>query len=166
MYASDINYYFYNAQNPKNPIKVPSSNVGSAKNTHFNKAKQSMILIHGGNSTGPLISTVRDTIFSKAKIDLNLIALDWAPLQQRNVTFTACLPIFAKMVQNFLNIMQKDFGLKLKDLTIVGHSYAGKILGAIGPQMNGQIQNLVVLEGDSVAKTAAKYVEVNICDIF
>lgn len=165
MYSSDINYYFYNMKNPKNPIKVPTSNLNAIKTTHYNKAKPTIILIHGGggNSTGALITTVRDTVFLKAKKDINIIALDWAPLQKRydKVTYKACLPIFARMVNTFLNKMG-TFGLKLSDLTVAGHSLAGKIMGAIGPQMKGQIQYFVVLEGDSVAKNAAKYVEVYI----
>lgn len=162
VHASDLNYYFYNTQNPKAPIKVPTSNPGAIKNTHFNKARKTILLVHGagGNSSGALITTVRDTVF-RAKMDLNIIALDWGPIVNgcTNYGFLPVLPQLGQMVASFLNSL-KSYGLNYGDLTIAGHSVAGKFLGKIGDATKGQVSQMVVLEADSVEKNHARFVQV------
>lgn len=159
----DIVYYFYSLQNPNYPIEVPSINTSAINNTYFNASQKSLILVHGGggNSFGPLTKTTKDTLFN-ASIDINVIALDWSSILKRynKQTYRYCLTQFGKIVADFLNVMVDEYGLRYSDLTISGHSLAGRILGAIGLTLKGVVHSMVALDSDSIPPEAANFVQV------
>lgn len=139
------------------------------KKTHFSKSKQTIFFVHGsgGNSSGPLVQTTRAAIV-KAKIDMNIIGVDWRHFQLRNnqTNIYNCAKLFGKVVSSFLETMAKNDGLDYSNLIVVGHSIAGTFTSQIGYNLKGQIKNMIGLETCSGQK-AAKFVEVCIsCNIF
>lgn len=134
------------------------------KKTHFNKSKQTIFFVHGsgGNSSGPLVQTTRAAIV-KAKIDMNIIGVDWRAFQLRNnhTNIYNCAKLFGKVAAGFLSNMNKSFGLNYSNLIIVGHSIAGTFTSQIGYNLKGQVKHMVGLETCS-GKKAAKFVEVGL----
>lgn len=153
---------FYNIQNPTTPIIVPSNNFTTIKNTHFNKARETLVLIHGsgGDSSGPLVKNVTAAI-AKAKIDVNVIGVEWRKYQLRNPDVRNCSKLFAKVVGTMLEDLQKNHGLQYSNLVIVGHSIAGGFCGEISVYLKNQVAKIVGLE-TCCTKDRAKFVEVNI----
>lgn len=72
----DLTYYFFNIQNADKPVEVKSDKTDTIKNSHFDGAKETLLLIHGWANTGlgELTQEVKDVAF-KAKIDINVIGL-------------------------------------------------------------------------------------------
>lgn len=159
---ADIEYLFHNLQNPTTPIIVPSNNFATVRNTHFNKAKTTLLLVHGsgGNSSGPLVQKVRAAVV-KAKLDINVIGVEWQQFQLRNskIDVRNCAQLFGNIVGNFIKAMMKDFGLSLDNLVIVGHSIAGAFCAEIGSAIGNKTRAIVGLETCS-RKDRAKFVEV------
>lgn len=159
-----MTYYFYSLQNPNTPIEVKSDKVDAMKNTHFDSAKDTIILIHGyGDSAqGLLVKTVKNDIVA-AKRDLNIIGLDWSPIWKNNPSkdfFTKNAQKAGKFIAEFLAVLAKEYRLKYSALTIVGHSAGGPISGAIGASLNGEVKNIVGLDTSGIKKSDAKFVEV------
>lgn len=161
-----MTYYFYSLQNPNNPVEVKSDKVDTMKNTHFESSKDTMILIHGyGDSAqGLLVKTVKNDILD-AKRDINIVGLDWSPIWKNNPSkdfFTKNAHLAGKFIAEFLEVLVKNYGLKLSKLTIVGHSAGGPISGAIGASLNGEVKNIVGLDTRGINKTDAQFVEVGL----
>lgn len=102
--AADIVYYFFNIQNPVKGIGVPAKNPAAIKNTHFNKNKETMVLVHGsGGNTSGLLTTATTKAISDSKIDMNVIAVDG--IKCRNITTT----IRSMNVRRALDWLSVDF---------------------------------------------------------
>lgn len=168
---TDLTYVFYNLKNPKVPILVPQKNPAAIKNTHFDKTKETIFLVHGsgGNNSGLLITATRDSIFGE-QLDMNVIAVDWFQVQVHNRNLTNktkraiydCAEGFGKNVGGFLNDMVKSNGLNPSKLTVVGHSIAGAFCRAIVPYVKGKIKAMVGLETAGIRPADAEYTEVKI----
>lgn len=157
-------YLFYSLQNPNNPIIIPSNKPDEVSKTHFSRSKETIFFVHGsgGNSSGPLVQTVTRVI-TKAKMDVNIIGVDWRKFQLRNkeTNIYNCSKLFGKIVGDFLKEMAKKFGLDYSKLVMVGHSIAGTFCNDIGYNINGQAKSIVGLETCSF-KNTAKFVEVSV----
>lgn len=160
---ADIVYYFFNTQNPVSGIGVPAKNPAAIKNTHFDKNKDTIILVHGGggNTTGLLITATRNAIFN-GKIDMNVIAVDWYNVQLHNDynKIYDCTAGFGQVVGGFFNTMISSQGLNTGTLTIVGHSIAGKFCAALSENLKGKVKYMVGLETGGIGTNHANYVEV------
>lgn len=117
-------------------------------------------MVHGSGTWVPLITKVRNAIV-KAKIDMNIIGVNWMGFQGRNkkVNVHNCSKLFGNLVGDFLKDMQKRHGLDFSTLTIVGHSIAGGFCGNIGLSIGSQARSIYGLEACSY-KNTAKYVQV------
>lgn len=104
----DIKYLFYSLKNPKTPIIVPSNNFAAIKNTHFDKSKETIVLVHGsgGNTSSPLVQNVTATI-AKARMDVNVIAVEWQKFQLHNTDVRNCAKLFGTIVGSLLEAMNK-----------------------------------------------------------
>lgn len=164
MKPADIIYYFYSLKNPAAGIGVPQTNPAAIKHTYFDSSKETIILIHGGggNSTGLLVTATRNAIVN-AKIDMNIIGLDWYQVQLHNnySQIYDCTTGFGQVVGSFLGTLIKSYGLKTSKLTIVGHSIAGAFCAAIIPHI-GKVKHMVGLETGHIGTEHANYVQVNI----
>lgn len=160
--ASDVVYLFYNLKNPSNPIIIPSNRPDEVSKTHFDKSKETILLLHGGggNSSGPLVQKCRTALFN-AKKDVNVIGIDWQPFQNRNkgINIYDCGKMFGANIGNFLKEMSKKFGLQFSRLSLVGHSIGGGVIGDIGVGIDGQARSIVSLEACTY-KDRAKHVQV------
>lgn len=157
---TDIEYLFYSLRNPERPISIASNRPDLVRNTHFNKARDTILLVHGSGSGDALINKTRAAIV-RAKIDVNIIGINWQPFQQRNrnINIYNCSKMFGKIVGDFLKDMQKSNGLNFGTLNIVGHSIAGAFTADIGLNINSQARSIFGLETCSY-KNTAKFVEV------
>lgn len=162
-FSTDVQYLFYNIQNPENPIILPRNDASLVKRTHFNKAKDTFLLVHGsgGNSSGPLVQKIKSAV-ARAKMDVNLIGLDWLRFGNRNskLGIYNCSKLLGRMVGDFLKEMAKEDGLQFSRLTMIAHSVAGAITADIGYNLNKQARSTIGLETCSY-KDSAKFVEVN-----
>lgn len=158
---SDIKYFFYSLQNPENATIIISNRPDLVKTTHFSKSKDTILLVHGSGTSDPLFNKVRDAIV-KAKIDMNIIGVQWQGFQGRNreINVRNCSKMFGKVVGDFLKDMKKDDGLNFSTITIVGHSIAGGFCGDIGLNINSEARTIYGLETCS-RKNTAKFVEVS-----
>lgn len=162
----DIKYLFYNIQNPATPIIVPSNKFNTIKNTHFNKLKPTLFLVHGGggNTSGPLTQQVRAYTVAK-KIDINLIAVDWLGFQntwtKRNISdFYSCAPLFAKVVSGFIKELVSNHGLNYNDLAMAGHSIASRFCYETLRDLPKPIKHFMGLESCVVYQMNTKFTEV------
>lgn len=163
MTIKDIAYYFYNLQNAEIPVEVLSNDTKAIKNTHFDGSKETMILVHGGGDSakGLLVKTVKNSILG-AKIDMNVIGLDWSLIQKHNTgkNVYACAKRAGEIIADFLDVLVKDHGLKFSKLSFVGHSAAGPFCAAVGSTLKGELKTIVGLDTSGIRKEDAKFVEV------
>lgn len=160
---SDISYLFYSLKNPDKPDLIPSDKFDGIKNAHFDASKETIFLVHGGggNTSGPLVLEVKAAMV-KAKLDINVVAVDWRAFQNRNkaINVYTCADLFGILVAKFLTALAKDRGLKYSKTTMVGHSIAGRFMTNIGAQLKGELRAMIGLETCVMNKKDAKFVEV------
>lgn len=159
---TDIIYQFYSLQNPQESqsINITSNRPDLVKTTHFNKGKETILLVPGSGTQIPLIQKVRQAVVD-AKLDVNVIGVNWLGFQKTNraIDVHNCSKWFGDIVGGFLKDMQKNNGLNFNNLIIVGHSIAGGFCGNIGLSIGSQAKAIYGLETCSY-KNTAKFVQV------
>lgn len=102
----------------------------------------------------------------KAKLDVNLIGVEWQRFQLRNnnTDIYNCTKLFGSIVGKLLKAMMKSFGLNLDNLVMVGHSIAGGFCAEVGSAVDSKAGAIIGLESCSY-KDRAKFVQVCISDI-
>lgn len=102
----------------------------------------------------------------KAKLDVNLIGVEWQRLQLRNskIDIYNCTKLFGSVVGKLLEAMIKSFGLNLDNLVMVGHSIAGGFCAEVGTAVGNKAAAIIGLESCSY-KDRAKFVQVCIANI-
>lgn len=161
---ADINYLFYNIQNPIKPISVPSNKFDVISSTHFNKLKPTLVLVHGGGKNNSLTELVRAATVGK-NTDINLISVDWLGFQntwkKRNITnHYDCAPLFGKVMSGFLIEMVTKHGLNYNTLSMTGHSLASKFCFQVLKNLPRPIKHFVGLESCAVAGMNTNFTEV------
>lgn len=96
---------------------------------------------------------------AKAKIDVNVIGVEWQKFQLRNTEVRNCAKLFGTIVGKLLEDMNKNQGLQYSNLVIVGHSIAGAFCGEVGTYLKNQVAKIVGLE-TCCSSSMAKFVEV------
>lgn len=127
----DVHFELFTPKNPKEAQIIQSQNASELKSTNFNKNLPTRLMIHGWYSQGVLTSQFADAYFEKGQHNLNFIAVNWQKGSDvRNyIVARRRVEMVAEFVAKFVDFLVESGGLKLKDLTIIGHSLGAHISG-------------------------------------
>lgn len=161
-----MTYIFYSIDNVNKDVEVKSNNINAVKNTKFNGAKPTLIIIHGyyGNGRTSFTTGVVKAMAS-GHHDWNLISLDWEPIWKNNDmnVVISTTPTIGQYIATFLKELSSKFSLNISKLQIVGHSYGGYIAAKAGSALGGQLEAVIGLDPyPGLAPSDAKRVEVSI----
>nr|CAD7586062.1 unnamed protein product [Timema genevievae] len=138
---SDVTFLLYTRQNPSNPTTIQTGVASSLGN--FNANRQTKFVIHGWNSNGNSMATVRNG-YVNSGLDLNIIVVDWqGPANQgyaQSMTNTRAVGVF---VANHINWLVSR-GLSLNNINIVGFSLGAHVAGIAGHNVHGTVGRITV----------------------
>nr|CAD7417057.1 unnamed protein product [Timema poppensis] len=133
---SDVTFLLYTRQNPSNPTTIQTGVASSLGN--FNANRQTKFVIHGWNSNGNSMATVRNG-YVNSGLDVNIIVVDWQrPANQgyaQSMTNTRGVGVF---VANHINWLVSR-GLNLNNINIVGFSLGAHVAGIAGHNVHGTV---------------------------
>lgn len=118
----NVLFELFTPLNPDEPQIITHSNETSLRQSNFNPAYPTRILIHGWNSRGSLTPRFAEAYFKKAQHKLNFIAVNWQhgavtlnyPGARRRVNRVG------PYVGQFIDFLVERGNLNLKDLVIIG----------------------------------------------
>lgn len=143
-----IKFYLYTNDNPdiyqKITYTIPSINASK-----FDSRNPTRITIHGWRSSKEehVNTGVRHASFSKGKY--NMIAVDWG--RARSIDYASsvlAVPTVGKKIAKLVRFLFINYGLKLKDVEIIGHSLGAHVAGYAGKNLKdiGQVHRIVGLD--------------------
>lgn len=130
------------------------------RTSNFDPTRLTKIIIHGyadGASEiqiGTWIVEMRDAYLSMA--DVNIVAVDYAPLASFFLYFTAVPEMVSERVAEMIRFLHEKHSLQLDPLHIVGWSWGAQIAGLAGYRLGGKIGRIT---GIDPAGPTFKYVD-------
>lgn len=127
----DIRFELFTPKNPKESQIISHLNATSISKSNFNKKYPTRILIHGWYSLGLLTPRFADAYFEKGKHKVNFIAVNW---QKGGDTINYILArnrvkAVGKVVAELIDFLVEKSGMKLQDVTLIGHSLGAHVSG-------------------------------------
>lgn len=115
-------------------------------NSKINFTLPTAILIHGWFDSAQR-TWVKTTVSEYIKyVNANICAVDWERLALTEYTIAAeNTKTVAISIADFINRLQEN-GVKLNQLTLIGHSFGAQIAGHVGRIFNGQISRIIGLD--------------------
>lgn len=169
----DVTFYVYNRKNTGG-TKVTHNTVSVLKNAGFDASKETIIFIHGYYSSAASKPFPVDTTGLVLRLnDWNIINVDWEPVWKNNGAgiVMSNLGNVGGFIGSFVSAIQKEFGLNLDKLQIIGHSVGGHLTGTAGNALKGAVKSIVGLDPANVvgvdnhvnriSTSSGKYVEVS-----
>lgn len=112
----------------------------------INFALPTAFLIHGWFDSANRTWINKTMVEYTKRIDSNICAVDWSRLAETEYTIAAGhTKLVAGYLVQFIQFLQR-YGLKLKNVTIIGHSFGAQIAGLVGRQFNGKIGQIYGLD--------------------
>lgn len=126
-----VMFELFTPKNPKEPQLIQFGNATSLKATNFNKRLPTRIVIHGWYSEGVLTPQFADAYFEKGKHKVNFIAVNWQKGSDvvNYIVARRRVNMVAEYVAKFIDFLVEHGGMRLKDLTVIGHSLGAHVSG-------------------------------------
>lgn len=129
--GQDVRFELFTTKNPTVPQILELNNYTTVKQSNFNWWRPTRILVHGWMSEGILTPRFTEAYFSKGKHKVNFIAVNWQKGSDvyNYMTARGRVPDVATQLAKFVDFMSKKAWLRIKSLTIVGHSLGAHVAG-------------------------------------
>jgi pancreatic triacylglycerol lipase len=143
-----VEYYLYTNDNPSTPQKIIPGDLNSLKNSRFNKANPTRVIIHGWQND--YLSDV-NVYLRKALLDTgryNVICVDWSDKAGTINYASSVLRVsgVGKQVAGLLDFLYSSGGMSFESLIVMGHSLGAHVSGYAGKNVKygriGQITGL------------------------
>lgn len=128
---NDIRFELFTPKNPTKPQILVYNNYTTVKKSNFNWWYPTRILIHGWMSEGMLAPKFANAYFVRGKHKVNFIAVNWQKgADVYNYLYARRhVKEVAEHVARFVDFMNEKAWMRVKDLTILGHSLGSHIAG-------------------------------------
>lgn len=135
----NIRTFLWTKDNPNNSQELKYTDISSISNSHFDSARPTKILLHGFMSSkddSPAVANLSAAFLEK--FDYNIIGVDWsAGAKQFYPKAVANTRVVGATIANLVNTLKDKFGLKLRDLHVIGHSLGAHAAGYVGRRVPG-----------------------------
>lgn len=124
----DINLHLYTRTNQNESIIL-----NPRKPSEIDGNKKFVLIIHGWISSVDAegVQQLKDAYLRR--YDADIVVLDWSKLAKSFYATSVCsLPKIAKLVGDFLCLLDEENNLLLSEVHVVGHSLGGQMSGFIG----------------------------------
>lgn len=170
----DVKIHYYCNKCSSSGYILPCNDASNIKNTPFDSDKPTLFVIHGWKNqfNSDICIKIKEALLPK--FDVNLFVVDWSSIAQEDYSTAveALIPV-AKYIAEFVKLLKDNFGLKLSNLKIVGHSLGGHLAGVVGKQFGGEVSEITGLDpagpnfkisdkSNRLDSSDAKYVEVSL----
>ncbi|XP_017493234.1 PREDICTED: LOW QUALITY PROTEIN: pancreatic triacylglycerol lipase-like, partial [Rhagoletis zephyria] len=147
--AALVYFHLYTSENPSTADTLVTGDSQSLKESHFNAANPTRIIIHGwqSDSDADLNPLIRDAYLSTG--NFNIISVDWSDKAQ-TINYAAAVlrvPGVGKQVAGLIDFLYKEGGLSFDTLQVIGHSLGAHISGIAGKNVKyGRINQITGLD--------------------
>lgn len=126
-----VRFELFTPENPTKPQILQFNNNTSIEKSYFKSSRPTRILIHGWYSEGVLTPQFSEAYFVKGKHKVNFLAVNWQKGSDvvNYLSARGRVKDVAQYVAKFVDFMAVTARLKMKDLTIIGHSLGAHIAG-------------------------------------
>lgn len=134
-----IRTFLWTKDNPTISHELNYLDLTSISDSTFNAARPTKILIHGFMSSKDASPAVANlSVAFLKKYDYNVIGVDWSEgakkFYPKSVANTR---VVGAAIANLVNTLVNKFGLKLRDLHVIGHSLGAHAAGYVGRRVPG-----------------------------
>lgn len=148
-FAADRDVVFRLSTKSETDRVVMLDNTKSIKQTSFNSKDPTRIIIHGwtGDGTSSVGVNIRNAYLQKG--NFNVFIVDWGKGSHSGyITSRNRVEAVGQTIANFITFLNRETGMTLASVTIVGHSLGAHIAGFVGKKMggNGRIGAIVGLD--------------------
>jgi len=156
-----IKFYLFSSTTAKQEIVLNDAN--SLKNSKFNKALATRIIIHGWNNNynSDVNTDLRSAFLATGSY--NVISVDWSSMAQtaNYASAVANVPYTGQQVASFIDFLFNSGGMSFGSLMVCGHSLGAHVSGFAGKNVKkGKISQIYGLDpalpGFSVADSAGR----------
>jgi len=147
--AAKVTYSLYTNSNPSSPQTINPDSAATLKNSNFNKANPTRIIIHGwqNNAESDVNVVLRSAYLAAGKY--NVISVDWSDKAETINYAAAVLRVsgVGKQVATFIDFLNKEGGMSFATLWLNGHSLGAHVSGYAGKNVkNGRIAQITGLD--------------------
>ncbi|XP_073819935.1 phospholipase A1-like [Musca autumnalis] len=169
--TNPVTFLLYTKSNPSDGVEITAT-TKSISASPFNANNPTRITIHGWTSSKDdyVNYGIRGAFLGKG--DYNMITVDWG--RARSVDYASsvlAVPGVGQKVAALVDFLVNNYGLKLSDLEIIGHSLGAHVAGFTGKNIaSGQAHTIIGLDpalplysydkpASRLSSTDAQYVE-------
>uniref|UniRef100_A0A1Y9IV86 Lipase domain-containing protein n=1 Tax=Anopheles minimus TaxID=112268 RepID=A0A1Y9IV86_9DIPT len=148
--SSDIEFVLYTRRDTSDEgHRLELENEESLLSSNFNPVRPTRIIVHGWQSSksSPIAESIRDTYL--LLWDYNVIVVDWSAcsMHWNYVRAVGCVPDVGQSLALLLDALQKQMGLLMEDVYIIGHSLGAHIAGIAGKTIqSGLLHTIIALD--------------------
>ncbi|XP_014275631.1 pancreatic triacylglycerol lipase isoform X2 [Halyomorpha halys] len=149
-FGSTVDFFLYNSEISENPEVLKVCPESSGVFTRFKNDKPLKVIIHGwwGSNERRFSKTLREGLLEK--LDINVIAVDWSLLGSYNLLYSVAkknIPKVAATFAKLLDNLNHQYGVRLEDIHVLGHSLGAHIAGVAGRMVKtGKIGRITGLD--------------------
>ncbi|XP_037931825.1 lipase member H-like [Teleopsis dalmanni] len=140
-----VKFYLFTRENPKDPQILSIYDLNSINISNYNPEHRTKIIIHGWRSSYERTPNppVRNAYLATG--DYNVISVDWSFYAHSVYTQAVKrVPEVGKIVADFVDLLNENFGLDFDQLVVIGHSLGAHIAGYCGKNvLRGKIGAIV-----------------------
>ncbi|XP_061386825.1 phospholipase A1-like [Musca vetustissima] len=134
--SNRVYFYLYTKSNPNTAHEIEPT-TKSIDASPFNPKHPTRITIHGWNSNSNdyVNSGIRKAYLSKG--EYNMIAIDWT--RARSIDYATSVmgvPGAGEKIAAMVDFLVSNYGMKLEDLEIIGHSLGAHVAGFTGKNIS------------------------------
>ncbi|XP_015439837.1 PREDICTED: pancreatic triacylglycerol lipase-like [Dufourea novaeangliae] len=141
-----VAFSLYTRRTVHRPERLFPNDVRRLRNSHFDPKRPTKIIAHGwkNSKVGGSISLVRDAFLQHG--DYNIIGVDWSDITKEEYRWAQQRVLMVgQYTAKLINFLQTH-GLKLSQLTVIGHSLGGHVAGLAARYTNGTVDSVVALD--------------------
>ncbi|XP_073816158.1 phospholipase A1-like [Musca autumnalis] len=145
--TNKVSFYLYTQSNPTTAHEITAT-TKSIDASPFNPKNPTRITIHGWTSSKSdyVNSGIRSAYLNKG--DYNMITIDWA--RARSIDYASsvlAVPGAGQKIAAMVDFLVTNYGMKLEDLEIIGHSLGAHVAGFTGKNIaTGQAHAIIGLD--------------------
>ncbi|XP_026325964.1 pancreatic triacylglycerol lipase-like [Hyposmocoma kahamanoa] len=140
-------YLLFTRANPTSSQTLVMNDGNSIRNSNFNRNRVTVVVVHGwlSNQETDINPAVRDAVLGR--YDANVIVMDWRRLAISDyVTAARGVPDVGRGLGQFINFLNRETGLSLNNVHLVGFSLGSHVVGNAGRELGGRVARVTGLD--------------------
>lgn len=144
----DFTLYLFTKENLEKPHAIRLDSFEDLTSSSlYDVSRKNAFLFHGwtGTENSTYINRIRKALLEK--FDMNVFTVDWSrPAGLSYMDAVKEVVPSAEFIGNFAKQMMEHYEISGNDFILIGHSLGGQIVGALGAQLNGEVETIIALD--------------------